>query len=56
MQARSNSAGSVLGDVLVEALAAVAVGAAGDVDDHAALGQRGLGRAHALDCLIDVLV
>ena len=46
----------VLGDVLVEALAAVAVGAAGDVDDHAALGKRCLGGAHALDGLVDVLV
>ena len=33
----------VVGDVVIEALAAVTVGAAGDIDDHAALGKRGLG-------------
>ena len=46
----------VVGDVVIEALATVTVGTAGDVDDHAALGKRGLGSAHALHGLVDVLV
>ena len=46
----------VVGDVVIEALATVTVGTTGDVDDHAALGKRGLGSAHALHGLVDVLV
>ena len=41
---------------MIEALAAVTVGTTGDVDDHTALGKRGLGSAHALHSLIDVLI
>ena len=41
---------------MIEALATVTVGTTGDIDDHAALGKRGLGRAHALHGLVDVLV
>ena len=41
---------------MIEALATVTVGTAGDVDDHATLGKRGLGSAHALHGLVDVLV
>ena len=46
----------IVGDVVIEALATVTVGTAGDVDDHTALGKRSLGRAHALHGLVDVLV
>ena len=46
----------VVGDVVIEALATVTVGATGDIDDHAALGKCGLGSAHALHGLVDVLV
>ena len=41
---------------MIEALATVTVGTTGDIDNHAALGKRGLGRAHALHGLVDVLV
>ena len=41
---------------MIEALATVTVGTTGDIDDHAALGKRGLGSAHALHSLIDVLI
>ena len=46
----------IVGDVVIEALATVTVGTAGDVDDYTALGKRSLGRAHALHGLVDVLV
>ena len=41
---------------MIEALATVTVGTTGDVDDHTALGKRGLGSAHALHGLVDVLI
>ena len=46
----------IVGDVVIEALATVTVGTTGDIDNHAALGKCGLGSAHALHGLIDILI